>query len=251
MCACRTAVIIPARYQSTRFPGKPLALLAGKPMIRYVYEAASSAEGVDITVVATDDERIRDAVVAFGGEAVMTSPQHSCGTERVAECAEKLGLGADDLVVNVQGDEPLLRAAEVRQTAELLRTGSAPMCTLRCLLRDEAALCDPNVVKVTVGLSGMAIAFSRSPIPYSRGGCETLYWRHVGIYGYRKWFLECFASLPRGPLERAEQLEQLRALENGYQILVGQTQEHGFGVDTPEQLAAAERIILNAQHGTV
>lgn len=216
-------------------------------MIQHVYAAACRAEGVDIAVVATDDERIRDAVLAFGGEAVMTSPDHSCGTERVAECAEKLGLGPEDLVINVQGDEPLLRPEEVLETAELLRGSEAPMSTLCCVLREEKALRDPNIVKVTVDLRGRAIAFSRSPIPFNRSGSAVTYWRHIGIYGYRKWFLDKYASLRRGPLEEAELLEQLRALENGYPILVGETRWHGAGVDTPEQLKEAERELMGGQ----
>ena len=234
----KCAVIIPARYASTRFPGKPLALLAGKPMIRHVYEkAAASCAG--LVAVATDDRRIADAVEAFGGKAVMTSPSHPSGTDRIAEALGKLG-GEYDLVVNVQGDEPLIPTSVIDGLIDVMKSQpELPMATVAVPGSRETMT--ENNVKVVFGSDGRALYFSRSMIPFlRRGGTECGVWLHWGIYAYRRSALERFVSLPPGKLENAEKLEQLRALENGIAIRVVTSNLQSVGVDTPEDLAAAE-----------
>ena len=234
----KCAVIIPARYASTRFPGKPLALLAGKPMIRHVYEkAAASCAG--IVAVATDDRRIADAVEAFGGVAVMTSPAHPSGTDRIAEALTKLG-GEYDLVVNVQGDEPLIPTSVIDELIGVMRSADAPPMATVAVPGDRDTMTENNV-KVVFGADGNALYFSRSMIPFLRkGGVECGVWLHWGIYAYRRSALEKFVALPPGKLENAEKLEQLRALENGIAIRVVTSNLRSIGVDTPEDLAAAE-----------
>ena len=234
----KCAVIIPARYASTRFPGKPLALLAGKPMIRHVYEkAAASCAG--IVAVATDDRRIADAVEGFGGVAVMTSPAHPSGTDRIAEALTKLG-GQYDLVVNVQGDEPLIPTSVIDELIGVMRSADAPPMATVAVPGDRDTMTENNV-KVVFGADGNALYFSRSMIPFLRkGGVECGVWLHWGIYAYRRSALERFVALPPGKLENAEKLEQLRALENGIAIRVVTSDLQSIGVDTPEDLAAAE-----------
>ena len=234
----KCAVIIPARYASTRFPGKPLALLAGKPMIRHVYEkAAASCAG--IVAVATDDRRIADAVEAFGGVAVMTSPAHPSGTDRIAEALTKLG-GEYDLVVNVQGDEPLIPTSVIDELIGVMRSADAPPMATVAVPGDRDTMTENNV-KVVFGADGNALYFSRSMIPFLRkGGVECGVWLHWGIYAYRRSALEKFVALPPGKLENAEKVEQLRALENGIAIRVVTSNLRSIGVDTPEDLAAAE-----------
>ena len=233
------AVIIPARYASTRFPGKPLALLAGKPMIQHVCEKAAASKA-GIVAVATDDRRIADAVTAFGGTAVMTSPDHPSGTDRIAEALGKLG-GNFDLVINVQGDEPLIPTSVIDELIDVMRADPAlPMATVAVPGNRETMT--ENNVKVVFGSDGNALYFSRSMIPFLRsGGVECGVWLHWGIYAYRRSALEKFVSLPPGKLENAEKLEQLRALENGIAIRVVTSTLQSIGVDTPEDLAAAER----------
>ena len=233
------AVIIPARYASTRFPGKPLALLAGKPMIRHVYEkVAASCAG--LVAVATDDQRIADAVAGFGGVAVMTSPAHPSGTDRIAEALTLLG-GEYDLVVNVQGDEPLIPTSVIDELIDVMRADPGlPMATVA--VPGNRATMTENNVKVVFGSDGNALYFSRSMIPFLRsGGTECGVWLHWGIYAYRRSALEKFVALPPGKLENAEKLEQLRALENGIAIRVVTSNLQSIGVDTPEDLAAAEK----------
>ena len=233
-------VIIPARYASTRFPGKPLADIAGKPMVVRVCEraAASGAAGVH---VATDDERIAGAVRAHGYEALMTRSDHASGTDRLAEAAEMLRLGQSDVVVNVQGDEPLIPPALVARVAGSL--GDASVATACHAIHDAASLANPNVVKVVLDAKGHALYFSRAQIPYPREAGGRWY-RHAGIYGYRAGFLQQYAGLAVCPLEETEALEQLRVLWHGYRIAVAVSEtEIPPGVDTPQDLEAVRRMI--------
>jgi len=248
-------VIIPARYASTRFPGKPLAELCGKPMVQWVYERSSLCEAVDRVVVATDDQRIANAVVAFGGDVTMTRADHATGTDRLAEVAEGLD---DELIVNVQGDEPLIDPAMIQAAvAPLLNDQSIPMGTLRTPLTSLAEFRNPNVVKVVTDRAGFALYFSRAPIPYPRDFAAQLEQRwselatakHVGLYVYRRSFLLDYPHLPKTPLEEQECLEQLRALEHGYRIHVATTDLVGQGVDTPADLERV-RAILSSAAGT-
>ena len=233
-------VIIPARYKSERLPGKALIDLAGKPMVQHVFERASRSSAVDV-VVATDDERIADVVDAFGGKSCMTSPDHPSGTDRLQEAATKLGLGADDLVVNVQGDEPLIPPAVIDQVARNLATSGARMATLCERISDWREVVDPNIVKVVTDLNDMAVYFSRAPIPYDRAQSSSVaqveYKRHLGIYAYRVSLLEDFVRWPPSPLEKAERLEQLRALWHGVDIHVAQAAVSiPPGIDTEQDL---------------
>lgn len=236
-------VIIPARYASTRFPGKPLAEIAGRPMIVHVCERAakSGAAGVH---VATDDERIALAVRAHGHAAIMTRADHASGTDRLAEAAQKLGLGERQIVVNVQGDEPLIAPRLITQVARMLeKRRDAAVSTACHPIHDEASAASPNVVKVVLDSQGYALYFSRSRIPYPREAVALCY-RHAGIYGYRVGFLKRYARLKASPLEKAEALEQLRVLWHGHRIAVAVSQaDIPPGVDTPEDLEAVRRMI--------
>ena len=239
----KAAVIIPARFASTRFPGKPLVKDPwGKPLIQYVWEAAVQAEGVECVLVATDDERIAQAVRGFGGEVHMTSAAHHTGSDRCAEAARALD---HDVVVNLQGDEPAIKPDMITQTIRLLeRDPECVISTLAARIDSEEELRDPGVVKVVVDTRGRALYFSRSVIPHVRGSDAPLrdspapHLRHYGIYGYRRDFLMSYNRLPPHPLEEAEKLEQLRALANGYKIAVGLTAHRMMKVDTPEDFAA-------------
>jgi 3-deoxy-manno-octulosonate cytidylyltransferase (CMP-KDO synthetase) len=244
----RVVAIVPARYASTRLPGKALALIAGKPMIEHVYRRASNASRVDAVVVATDDERIADAVTSFGGHAVMTSVSHRTGTDRLAEVAASL---SSDIIINVQGDEPMLDAGAIDACVQaLLDHPDDVMSTVRRRL-DEQDADNPAVVKVVVDANDQALYFSRSAIPFRRepsGGVgdhsALLRWAHVGLYGYRRSFLLTLATLSPTPLEQAESLEQLRVLEHGYRIRCVETNSFSLGVDTPDDLARV-RAMLN------
>lgn len=239
----KAAVIIPARYASTRFPGKPLVKDPwGKPMIQYVWEAAAKADGVDRVLVATDNERIAEAARGFGAEVCMTSAQHHSGSDRCAEAARGLD---HDVIVNLQGDEPTIQPDMITQTVRLLEQD--PECAISTLagkIDSEEELRDPGVVKVVVDVRGRALYFSRSVIPHVRGSETPLrdspaaHLRHYGIYGYRRDFLMAYNRLPPHPLEEAEKLEQLRALANGYKIAVGLTAHRTMKVDTREDFAA-------------
>ncbi|SMC25172.1 3-deoxy-manno-octulosonate cytidylyltransferase (CMP-KDO synthetase) [Desulfacinum hydrothermale DSM 13146] len=236
--------IIPARYASTRFPGKPLAPILGQPMIQWVYERARQCRRLDRVVVATDDGRILEAVRSFGGEAVMTRTDHSSGTDRLAEAAHILGLQAHDLVVNIQGDEPGVSPEMIEALiAEALRPPLLAMATLAFPCQSAGDYTDPNVVKVVRNAQGNALYFSRSPIPCRRDAQDEpmTFLKHLGLYAYRKEFLCRFTRLAPTPLERMERLEQLRALEHGYTIRVGLSPSETVGVDTPEDLRHAER----------
>ena len=245
----KAVVIIPARFASTRFEGKPLVDLLGKPMIRHVYERCLAVGGVDKVLVATDDKRIYDAVRGFGGEAVMTSADHPTGTDRLAEVARGLHC---DLVVNVQGDEPLIDPEMVSEAlAPLMADPSIPMGTLKSLIGDERELHDPAVVKVVTDRNDFALYFSRSPIPFVRdgGGEGTRHYRHVGLYVYNREFLLQYARMAPTPLECAEKLEQLRALENGHRIKVVTTRHETHGVDRPEDLEKVKEILKERSKG--
>ena len=237
------AVAIPARYGSTRFPGKPLAEIAGKPMIQWVCERAREARRIDHVVVATDHEEIRAAVEAFGGRAVMTSPDHLSGTDRIAEAVK--GLEAD-LVVNLQGDEPLLPGSLIDRLVEAIEQAGTEMATVAVPLdRDAPEADDPNVVKVVTDTRGRALYFSRAPIPFARaGGAPVPMLWHWGIYAYRRAFLETFVRWPPGRLETCEKLEQLRALEHGAEIAVitAETPDSG-GVDVPADVQRVEALL--------
>jgi len=240
----RIVGVIPARYASSRFPGKALAELAGKPMVQHVVERATRAALLDEVLVATDDSRIADAVHRFGGKARMTSPEHPSGTDRIAEVVGDL---ACDLVVNIQGDEPLIEPAVIDQAvAPLVADPSIAMGTLaRPMGVDEAV--DPSKVKVVLDRQGFALYFSRSRIPYIRDDAlpptERPYLLHMGLYAYRRETVLHLASLPPTPLEERERLEQLRALEHGIRMRVVVTEHQSFGVDTPADLERVRRMM--------
>lgn len=234
----KTIAIIPARYASTRLPGKPLLTATGKTLIQHVVEAAQKATTLSGVVVATDDSRILDAVHAFGGQAVMTREDHRCGTDRLAQAAQILALADDDIVINIQGDEPDMPPQCIDLLANLMANADAPMATLATPISAEAAA-DPNRVKVVLALNGKALYFSRARIPFDRDATgQAEYLLHLGIYAYRVAFLKHFTQLPPTPAEETEKLEQLRALEHGYDILVGQVDYAGGGIDTPADYAA-------------
>jgi len=237
----RVVVIIPARYESTRFPGKPLATIEGKPMIQHVYERAALVGAVHRVIVATDDERIEEAVRRFGGEAVMTGRHHQSGTDRIAEVAA--GLDAP-VIVNVQGDIPFLDPGMVEAGVRpLSEDADLPMATIKTVIRTREELENPNVVKVVTDRAGNALYFSRHPIPFWRdAGASRGAFRHIGLYVYRRDFLLRFAQLEPTPLECAEKLEQLRALEWGFRIKVAEIEEASVEVDTPADLERARAL---------
>lgn len=230
--------IIPARYASTRFPGKPLALLAGMPMIRHVYERVCRATRLDEVLVATDDGRIFETVKEFGGEAIMTGAHHLTGTDRLAEVA--LRLSAADIIVNIQGDEPLIDPNAINAVISTLQAdGSVSMSSVMTPLPEQARAWDVNIVKVVTDLHGYALYFSRAPIPCPRDGFLGAgpWKKHVGLYAYRRDFLLEITKLPPTPLEQLEKLEQLRVLEHGYRIkMVERDEDTSIGVDTEEDL---------------
>jgi 3-deoxy-manno-octulosonate cytidylyltransferase (CMP-KDO synthetase) len=232
-------IVIPARYGSTRFPGKPLAQLWGKPIIQHVWERASKSRLCRRVIIATDDERIAAAARRFGAEVAMTRPDHPSGTDRVAEVAARLEA---NLIVNVQGDEPLVDPAAIDAAVEPLAADPAiPMGTLAAPCEEVADLANPNIVKVVMDRAGFALYFSRLPIPFVREGrAETTKYRHIGLYVYRREFLLALAKLPPTPLEQAEKLEQLRVLEHGHKIRVVIVDKASPGVDTVEDLRKLE-----------
>jgi 3-deoxy-manno-octulosonate cytidylyltransferase (CMP-KDO synthetase) len=235
-------VVIPARYGSTRFPAKILASDTGKPLVQHVVDRAKLASRVREVIVATDDQRIVDALRPFGTRCVMTSPDHQSGTDRIAEVARGL---TDDVIVNVQGDEPEIEPTTIDALVERMESNPTDdMATAATPFRDEADVENPNLVKVVTDLNGRAIYFSRSPIPYFRdktGGGPPAYHLHLGIYAYRREFLLQFSSWPPTPLESTEKLEQLRALEHGRSIYVLSVDRAVHGIDTAEQYAAFVR----------
>ena len=243
-------VIIPSRFGSSRFEGKPLALIAGRPMIQWVYERSKQAQNITDAVVATDDRRIFTAVENFGGRAVMTSEVNRSGTDRVAEAAEQMGLAPDDLVVNIQGDQPLIDPRCLEDLVALFLSGSGiEMGTLAYKIVDDREITDPKDVKVTFNFQGNALYFSRSPIPFARdAGTRYDTYKHLGVYAYTRRFLDIFRALPEGILERIEKLEQLRALEHGYPIRVVVTPFDSPEVDLPEDIVRIEEK-LNRMRG--
>ena len=253
-------VVIPARYDSTRLPGKPLADIHGKPMVQHVVEKALQS-GADRVIVATDDERVQQALApiaaAAGFEVCMTSPDHQSGTERLAEVCRHYGFAADTIIVNVQGDEPLIPPVIIRQVADNLAAASAPMATLSVPIRDAEEAFNPNAVKVVTDREGYALYFSRASIPWDRdrfaasdrvaGSREQIgdhYQRHIGIYAYRAGFLKQFPQLSAAPIEQCESLEQLRVLWHGHRIAVHiAPHAPAAGVDTPEDLARVRALL--------
>ena len=245
-------VAIPARFGASRLPGKPLRLLGGEPVIAHVVRRAQLAGARDVWV-ATDDARIADAVANSGAQVAMTDPAHASGSDRLAECARIASWGDDEIVVNLQGDEPFAPASGIRAVAGTLASSGAPMATLATPIGDAATLFDPNAVKLVRAGNGDALYFSRAPIPWARDAFAAnrdalpageAWLRHIGIYAYRVGFLRAFAALPPSTLERIESLEQLRALENGHRIAVALAPEpFPPGIDTPEDLARAEALI--------
>jgi 3-deoxy-manno-octulosonate cytidylyltransferase (CMP-KDO synthetase) len=233
----RSAIgIIPARYGSRRFPGKPLAKILGKPMIQWVYERAASSSALKKIIIATDDNRIVDAARLFDAETILTSCVHTSGTDRVAEIAKKL---IDPLIINIQGDEPLIRGEMITALVEALQDNSVSMSTLAMKSRDEGLLKDENTVKVIFDREGYALYFSRSPIPYN----SPQFWIHIGIYGYQREFLLDFAELQPTYLENIENLEQLRALEYGYKIKIIESNYSTVSVDVPEDISKIESLL--------
>lgn len=259
-------VIIPARYSSTRFPGKPLALLKGIPVIQHVYQNSMNSRLADDVVVATDSEAIFEKVLSFGGKAVMTSPDHASGTDRIAEVSRLMNY---DIIVNVQGDEPLIKHEMIDDVISVLDDPRASIGTLCIRIKNSRDIFDPNVVKVVFNREGFALYFSRAPIPYHRdlfsakvqkrksadgrdvltfelpdfSTSELLMFKHIGIYSYRRDVLTRLSELAPSPLEHIEKLEQLRAIEEGFAIKVKETINETFGVDTPEDLERIEKCL--------
>lgn len=237
--------IIPARFGSTRFPGKPLVSIAGKPMIQWVYEQACKAALLTEVVVATDDQRILETVLQFGGKCRMTSSECISGTDRCAEVLQHLDSNPE-LIVNLQGDEPFVQAEQIDQLVELMIQTSADIGTLGCRISQNDVIFNPNVVKLTKAVSGKALYFSRNPIPFVRGKEKgewldhAHFYRHLGMYAFKAGALKEVASLPQGMLENAESLEQLRWLEAGYSIYVAETSVESIGIDTPDDLKWVE-----------
>jgi 3-deoxy-manno-octulosonate cytidylyltransferase (CMP-KDO synthetase) len=240
--------VIPARFSSSRFPGKVLSLISSKTMLQHVYERASQARYLTSTIIATDDATVYKVARSFGARVMMTRPDHLSGTDRVAEVASA---DTAEIIVNIQGDEPLIDPAAIDTAIlPLVHEPDVQMATLRKRIEIAREVTDPNVVKVVTDAAGDAIYFSRCPIPYLRqdlspdgGSTGAPYFKHVGIYVYRRNFLLGYSSLPVGPLERAERLEQLRALENGFRIRVVETEYESLGVDTPEDLDRVSRLV--------
>ncbi|HZM93769.1 MAG TPA: 3-deoxy-manno-octulosonate cytidylyltransferase [Vicinamibacterales bacterium] len=251
----RAVAVIPARFASTRLPGKPLADIAGRPMIEHVYRRAADTRGIDAVVVATDDERIAAAVQKFGGIARLTQATHRTGTDRIAEVARDLSC---DILVNVQGDLPLIEPGMISEVLEpLISDATVTMSTLRQATSDPSEISSPHVVKVVVDHRNDALYFSRSPIPFRRDegladrlrqssggqGAEQQVYKHIGLYGFRRDFLLAFTALPQTPLEQAESLEQLRALEHGFRIRAVATKYESIEVDTPEDLERVRQLL--------
>jgi 3-deoxy-manno-octulosonate cytidylyltransferase (CMP-KDO synthetase) len=245
----RVVGVIPARFASTRLPGKPLQEIVGKPMIQHVYENASRSKTLEDLLVATDDERIVAAVEGFGGRAVLTSRDHATGTDRVAEVVRGMDV---EIVVNIQGDEPFVHPGMIDEVvAPLLEDPALPMCTSMHEITDAKDFSNTNVVKVVVDRSGNALYFSRSLIPYPRRTEGHRAFEHIGMYAYRRDFLLAYAAMPQTPLEKLESLEQLRVLENGYRLRVVETREDyiPLSVDTQEDLERARALAGSRQKG--
>ncbi len=243
--------IIPARYGSTRFEGKPLAIINGKMMIQRVYEQTKKADKLSEVVVATDDERIFNAVTGFGGKAVMTSTNHKSGTDRCREVVDKIGVGFD-AVINIQGDEPYINPMQINQIAELISDPQTPIASLCKPINDHDELVSHNAVKVVFDKDGKALYFSRYAIPFMRNEADDKQWmskrtfyKHIGIYAYKTVTLKEISALPQSGLELAESLEQLRWLENGYTLRMGVTEFESYSVDVPDDIKKIEKIFKN------
>ncbi|KGA96906.1 3-deoxy-manno-octulosonate cytidylyltransferase [Alkalihalobacillus alcalophilus ATCC 27647 = CGMCC 1.3604] len=236
--------VIPARYGSTRFPGKPLALINGKPMIQRVYEQVCKSKELAMVVVATDHDQIKKAVEDFGGTAIMTRADHQTGSDRIAEVAKKI---AADFYVNIQGDEPLIQAELIDALMQTAKASPEAVVTAKTVIKEETDILNPNVVKVVTGENAQALYFSRSAVPYNRSGVNQIYYKHLGLYGYPRNVLKRFVQLPASELEKAEVLEQLRLIENGYVIKVIETEYEAIGVDTPEDIKKVEQLLGGVQ----
>jgi 3-deoxy-manno-octulosonate cytidylyltransferase (CMP-KDO synthetase) len=240
----QVVVVIPSRYAARRLPGKPLVNLAGKPMVQHVYERAKRAQTIHRVLVATDDQRIFDAVQAFGGEARMTRSDHRTGTERIAEVAAH---APGDVFVNVQGDEPLIDPVSIdTAVAALLEEPPAQIATLATPIRHVPDIMDPNIVKTVVDFDSYALYFSRAPIPWVRDTQQKIhvkYWKHLGLYVFQRDALLEYPTLPQGELEKIEQLEQLRWLENGWRIRVAEVEHDAVSVDVPEDVTRVEKLL--------
>jgi len=245
----KTVALIPARYLSKRFPGKPLALISGKPMIQHVYQRSKACPELDEIYVATDDLRIYNCVKEFGGQAVMTAEGHHSGTDRIAEAAEKLNLDPRDIVVNIQGDQPIFHPSILSDLIRpLTEDPTIPMSTLVYKITEDRELQDMNSVQVAVDNNGYALYFSRLPIPFCRDQeSKIAHYRHLGFYAYRKEFLLTFTKLPYGSLEGAEKLEQLRALEHGFKVKVVETLFDSIEVDLPEDVEVVEKELSQSK----
>ncbi len=250
----KVLAVIPARWQSTRFKGKVLADINGKSMVQYVWERVKQAQNIDDVIVAVDKERVFKAVESFGGRAVMTSPEHPSGTDRLAEAVKDVDV---DVVINIQADEPLVQPSMIDELAQVFEyEKNVQMATLIKRIHEKEEIANPNIVKVVVDRKGFALYFSRSPIPYlRRDGEETIssgeelddasarYFKHIGLYAYTKDFLRVFTNLPKSTLEDEEKLEQLRVLEHGYKIRTIETRYDTIGVDTPDDLEKVKAIL--------
>jgi 3-deoxy-manno-octulosonate cytidylyltransferase (CMP-KDO synthetase) len=237
----KRVIVIPARYASVRLPGKALLPIAGKPLIRWVYERATAATLADDVLIATDDERIRQACEAFNASVVMTSPDCASGTDRVRQAL--IGREAD-IVINLQGDEPQVKPAIIDGLIRVMEEEEGLlMATLCAKIADREEYENPNVVKVVRDVHGSALYFSRAPLPYLRKSSDAPVYKHIGIYAFSRTFLEIFVGLPKGKLEEAESLEQLRALEAGYRIKTLLVEYEGIGIDTPEDLERARKVM--------
>ncbi|MGI1945403.1 8-amino-3,8-dideoxy-manno-octulosonate cytidylyltransferase KdsB [Shewanella glacialipiscicola] len=236
-------LLIPARYASSRFPGKPLALINGKPMIQHVYERASLAKGLTNIYVATDDDRIKSVVEGFGGNVVMTSPDAASGTDRINEAISLLGLKDEDLVINLQGDQPLINPTSIEQLINLFKDqpGEFEMATLGLVIDNKAELDDPMHVKMVFDNNDFALYFSRARIPFGRDTQDYPVYKHLGVYAYTRKFVQAFAALPLGRLEELEKLEQLRALEHGYKIKIAISDFDSVEVDVPDDIRKCEQ----------
>ncbi|PYV55977.1 MAG: 3-deoxy-manno-octulosonate cytidylyltransferase [Acidobacteria bacterium] len=237
----KTVAVIPARLGSTRLPRKMLREINGRPLVVWVYQAVRSSPLLDEVIIATDSQEILDACSKHSCNARMTSEKHRSGTERVREVSQSVDA---EVYINVQGDEPMIRAEHIAILVELMRASEAPVGTLKTPAAPED-IANPNTVKVVTDLSGRSLYFSRSAIPFNRDGSQPSYFKHLGIYAYRKQALDCFVSLPESLLERAERLEQLRFLENGIPIYAAETPFDSIGVDTEEDFARVEQLLTN------
>ena len=237
----RFIIVIPARYNSTRLPGKPLADIMGKPMVQHVYERALQVPTVDNVLVATDDARVMDAVLDFGGRCVLTSPDHHSGTERLTEVMVQ---AEADIYINLQCDEPMVRSDDITKLIKGMSADSSVQVGTLCHPISSEESTNPNIVKVVLKTNGDALYFSRSPIPYPRNDCVARHLKHVGVYAYRRQVLEMYSILPRTMIEQAEELEQLRLLTAGVNIRVFETTPAGQGVDTPECLERVRALMI-------